>query len=131
MTNPDLRNTPLDKVVSWLAFALLAAAAAAFAWYVPRDRDALRSIYRDFHLELPRSTRLICAVPTAAIVASAALAAVLGLFVQLRSDSKRSASLVHMLLTVAFGIAFLLYHEAMGSPFITLVRGISGAGIGR
>ena len=120
------RVETLDRVVSWATFLLLVGTAAAFAWYVPRNRDAMLQIFADFKLELPRSTAIACAVPTFAIVGLCAIAVTGALFVQVTSRSARSASLFHLLLVFILGVLFLAHREAMGNAFITLVESLSG-----
>lgn len=125
--NPNVtQDAPLDRVVSWAAFTLLAASAAAFAWYVPQNREAMLRIYADFELRLPRSTELVCAVPSFAIVGLGVVSVVGAFVIQVVSRSKRSASLFHLLLTFVLGVLFLVYREAMGNALVTLFEGISG-----
>jgi hypothetical protein len=125
------KNSRLDQVVSWLAFSTLTAVAAAFAWYVPANRELMMRMFRDFKMELPGSTLIACAVPTAAIVSVAVIAVAGAFVVQLVAASKRSASLFHLLLTAAFVILFLVYREAMGNPLAALIQGISGNSAGK
>ncbi|HEV2296785.1 MAG TPA: hypothetical protein VGR35_23285 [Tepidisphaeraceae bacterium] len=117
---------PLDRFTSWAAFLLLVVSATAFAWYVPRNRDATLQIFLDFGLKLPRSTAVACNVPTVVIVGLSAVSVVGALVVQLRSRSRRSASLFHLLLVFILGTLFLMHREAMGNAFLTLVEAVSG-----
>jgi hypothetical protein len=130
----DVRNAngePLDRFTSWAAFVLLTASAIAFGWYVPRYRDAMLLIFADFKLELPPAAAIACSVPTFVIVGLSAVAVLGALVVQVRSRSMRSASVFHLLLVFTFGVLFLVYREAMGNAFITLVEGMSGRPAGR
>jgi hypothetical protein len=71
--------------------------------------------------------QIACAVPTGVIFAIAATAMVLAAAVQIRLRSKRSASLFHLLLTIAFGVTFLVYREAMGNAMVSLIQAVSGS----
>lgn len=120
-------SSRLNQVTSWLSLVILIVVAVGFGRYVPADRLVMMQMFRDFHVELPGLTLIACSVPTPVIVAIAFFSVAGALIVQFRADSKRSAALFNLILTVALGVLFLLYHIAMSSPLTTLIQGISGS----
>ena len=119
------------RMVSWAAFALLAITAAAFAWYVPRNRHAVSTVFLDFHLKLPAGTQFCLNIPAGLIVGVNAAVVAAALVVQIRARSHIGAGLLHVLLTAAIVVAFLAYREAMADAYTTLIEGISGHPGGR
>lgn len=105
--------------------------AGAFAWYVPHDRQALRAIFMDFRTEPAWPMVIAFGVPTAMIVAGMAVFVVAAIFVQIRSRSKRSAAVFHLLLTVVMCVLFLAYREVVGSGMVSLVQAVGAPSIGR
>lgn len=114
----------LDAVVSAAALLLLAVTAIGFAWCVPYHRGKTLEIFKDFGMSLPASTRVVVSIPTWTIIAFAAAVVVVALVVQVKSRSKRSAALFHLLMTVMLGVLFLAYREAMGSAMTALIQAI-------
>ena len=114
MPADSISHSALDLWTSRTSVLLLAITAGAFAWYVPHERSGMAAIYNDFRADVPLPVSIARAVPTAVIVAVAVIAVGGSIVVQIRSRSKVSASLFHLLLIITFVVMFLAYREVMG-----------------
>jgi hypothetical protein len=127
MTNPsEMRSGENGWAwVSWLACVLaLGCVAYAMAWF-PTVGDEFKSIFKDFHLELPLLTQLALRIPHAAYFIVGTLLAIAVIGVQWKAPSRNTAASFHFLTIILCFIAYLLYQRAMLEPMIYLMQSMS------
>jgi type II secretory pathway component PulF len=108
--------------LSWAACLLTLVCLGLLAWYIPRDRAAFKTLFADFHMELPSVTQVMLAIPDVAFPLAAGVAAAGAIFVQLRVRTKASAALFHVLVLLGCAVVYAIYRECMTQPFYQTIQ---------
>lgn len=126
MENDPPMKRSLTAITSWIAMLCALGCLGYIAWYIPADRRAYVTMFRDFKMQLPPATKLMIAIPDAAFPVSAAILACVLVAVQWLNRMKSGAAIVHMLAIVLCCAAFVAYRESLFQPPSSLIHAISG-----
>jgi hypothetical protein len=107
--------------------AIVAASWVIFlAWFMPVHRREYLGIFHDFHFELPTITKVMIAIPDEWFVNAATVLLSLIFGVQITAQSKRNATIFHLMIMVLCALIFFAFHEAFSHPMNLLIQAITG-----
>ena len=120
------KATRLAVALSWVALLAALLFLGFTAWFIPSDRHHFISIYHDFDMELPASTRFMLAIPDLAFTMVALVLAFALLGGQMLIRAKNAIALVHMLIIVLCCVVIVGYRESLFQPMSSLMRKLAG-----
>ena len=124
--SPASHTDVSQRLVGWLAFAVLVAAGALLAVYVPVRRREVVGLLRDFKVVLPKSTQLVTDVPDWGIYAVVGTVVGVGLLAHLLVSNKLTAAVVQLVLTLILVLVYLFCTEAVNDAMRSLTTSVNG-----
>ena len=125
MENASRSNATLSTATSWTALTVSLLLLAFVAWYIPTDRQGYVETFRDFDLQLPRSTEFMLAIPDIVFFVVTILCGLGMIAVQGFVRAKNTAAVFHILIIALSCVALVVYRESLAQPLSVLVRGLS------
>lgn len=120
------RDSPFDQVVSWSALSLLLLVCTGFAWVVPQYISHSVRLFRDFGTAMHAPMVTLAAIPTAVIIAVPVLMGTMGVVAQIACRSKKSACLLHLLLTLTMLVLFIASRTVIDDTSTQIIQAVTG-----
>ena len=125
MESASRPNSAVAAITSWTSLLIGLLCLAFVAWYIPTDRSGYVDTFREFNMQLPRSTEFMLAIPDVVFPVVAILCGLGMIAVQGFVRAKNTAAVFHILIIALSCVALVVYRESLAQPLSVLVRGLS------